>query len=256
MNPRFILALVLSATPTLGQARLVQAQKADDPPKAETILDRFVEVTGGKAAYARVKDRTVEGKIEIKGTGISGKMTIAQANQLMLTKVEFEQLGTTIQGVNKDVAWEVSPITGPRILEGDEKASSIRESNLDNEPEWRKYYTKAETKGVEDVDGKAAYKVELTPKDGAAVTNFYDKQSGLLVRSDRVIKSPMGEIAVQTYLSDYKKVGEVLLPHKSKQTVLTQEVDLTFEKFKVNSGIPADTFKLPEEVQKLVDKKK
>lgn len=50
-----------------------------DLPKAETVLDQYVEATGGKAAYEKIKNRTASGTIEIAGAGIKGTIKMKQA---------------------------------------------------------------------------------------------------------------------------------------------------------------------------------
>ena len=76
---------------------------------------------------------------------------------------------------------------------------------------WRDVYKKAETTGVEQVDGKDCYKVVLTPGEGSPITRYYDKQSNLLVKMLMTAKNPMGEIPVESMVSDYRKEGEILL---------------------------------------------
>ena len=44
-------------------------------PKAETILDRYVEVTGGKAAYEKHTHQTMTGTLSFPEQGLSGKLT-------------------------------------------------------------------------------------------------------------------------------------------------------------------------------------
>ncbi|MFO0960762.1 MAG: hypothetical protein U0800_25555 [Isosphaeraceae bacterium] len=214
------------------------------------------EVTGGKSAYEKVKGRLTRAKIELPAAGVSGKITINQSGDKALILTEIEQIGTIQQGVADGVAWEVNPLTGPRVLEGDEKAGMLRSSRLDSEVNWRKYYPKAEAAGVEMVDGKPAYKLVLTPAEGNPTTQYYDQKSGLLVRSDSKQKSPMGEIPVEVYYSDYKKVDGILMPFKSVQQMFTQELVLTIDEVKNNPEIPASTFAIPAEVQKLAEKKK
>src|SRR5258708_5849715 len=47
---------------------------ADPLPKPETILDHYVEVTGGKAAYEKIHSEVVKGKMEVTGRGIAGSL--------------------------------------------------------------------------------------------------------------------------------------------------------------------------------------
>ena len=171
-------------------------------------------------------------------------------------KMELAQLGVTQQGYSGDTAWELNPVTGARLLVGDEKVSAVRSASLESDYNWRKFFTKAEAVGVEDVEGKPAYKVVLTPKEGNPTTNFYDKTSGLLVRTDTTTKGPMGEIPVSVFVSDYKDFDGVKLPLKVKQKVLTQEIVITIDKVEQNVDVPPGTFDLPAEVKALTEKNK
>lgn len=251
MQRRFALALALGLT-----LAAPAASRGQDLPKADDLLDKYIEVTGGKAAYEKVKNRITKGSLEIAGAGVKGTLTIFQAAPAqMLTRVDFEQLGRTSQGVIDGIAFEQSPITGDRILTGDEKATALRTARFDAEVNWREIYPKVETTGVEEIDGKPAYKVVLTPKEGSPTTNYYDKESGLVVRSDSTIKSPMGEIPIMTYLSDYKKTEGLLMPMKTRQKVLTQEIVITIEDVKQNVEMPKDALTLPEDIKALAAKK-
>ena len=57
-------------------------------------------------------------------------------------------------------------------------------------------------------------------------------------------------------MNEYKKFDGLTLPTKFKQKVLTNEFDITIDKVEHNAKIPDERFKLPEDIQKLVDKEK
>src|SRR4051812_13436588 len=64
---------------------------ADDLPKAETILDKYVEVTGGKAAYAKIHSDISNGTMAFGAMGITGKMVMySQAPDKRLMEVTIE----------------------------------------------------------------------------------------------------------------------------------------------------------------------
>ena len=66
---------------------------ADLPPTAEQILDRYVEVTGGKAAYDKLHNRVSQGTMEIAGLGITGKFTLTQGEpDRMYLEAEIPQV--------------------------------------------------------------------------------------------------------------------------------------------------------------------
>jgi hypothetical protein len=52
---------------------LTLARAADDLPKAETILDKYVEATGGKAAYEKHHTEIAKGTLRNGGHGLQGR---------------------------------------------------------------------------------------------------------------------------------------------------------------------------------------
>ncbi len=67
-------------------------------------------------------------------------------------------------------------------------------NRMDAELNWRDLFSKTETVGSENVEGRDCYKVVLTPKTGKPMTQYFDKQSGLMVKVVMTLKGPMGEI--------------------------------------------------------------
>ena len=226
---------------------------ADDLPKAETILDKYVEVTGGKAAYGKLHTTIATGSVEFAAMGMKGAMTVWAAEpDKVLAEIVFEGLGKFREGSNGEVAWGSNAMQGPRIKEGDEKTQAMLQGTFNAEARWREIYKSANTVGVESVDGKDCYKILLTTKSGNPVTRWYDKASNLLVKSSMVMKSPMGEIEADSTLADYRKEGEILVPHKTVAHAAGQELIMTIEKVQANAEIPKGTFDVPDEVKALV----
>ena len=171
-------------------------------------------------------------------------MTQAAPNKLAAI-IELAPIGVTKRGTDGKNAWDVSSIAGDRDLDGEEKESMLREANIYKELHWKDLYSKVECVGIEDVDGKPAYKVVLTPKSGKPKTDYYDKKSHLLVKQTSTITSPMGDIEVEVFPSDYKSVDGLLIPFTATQKVLTQEIVLKMTEIKHNVDLPADAFKRP-----------
>ncbi len=248
MTRAFRSAIALSIALTLPAV----GARGEDLPKGEKVLEDYVEATGGKAAYEKVKNRVAKGTLEITKANLKGDISITQAEpNKMLTVVELGPVGKTTQGTDGKLAWEISGLTGERLIEGEEKDVMIAQATFNSEIDPMKRYSKVECTGVEDVDGKPAYKLAITPKVGKPSTEFYDKASKLQVKSVATQKSPMGEITVESFPGDYKKVDGILMPFQVKQKVLTNEIVITIAEVKQNVDLPADTFKVPAEIAKL-----
>lgn len=228
---------------------------ADDLPKGETIVDKYIESTGGKAAYEKLKSDISSGTMTLGAMGLKGAMTAySQAPDKRVVEVTIEGLGKLVEGSNGDIAWSVNSMQGPRLKEGDEKAEALRQGRYNSDLNWRDTYKSAETTGAETVDGKDCYKVLLTAKDGKTATRWYDKKTGLLVKMGMTSKSPMGEINVEIFSSDYRKEGDVLMAHKITSKLAGQELTMTIDKVEQNAEIPKDKLEPPAEVKALIKK--
>lgn len=229
---------------------------ADEPlPKAETVLDHYIEVTGGKEAYEKRKTEASTGSIEFPAQGIKGTLIrYAAAPDKSYSAVDIDGVGKLETGTGDGLAWEKSLIAGPRLLSGEEKAQSLRENTFNAELNWRKVYSKVETAGIETVGGEPCYKLILTPAEGRPETAYYQKATGLAVKMNTVLVSTMGEIQVESTMGDYKPFGGILVATKVTQKAAGQEVTRVIQTVDVNVEIPADRFDAPADIKALLNK--
>jgi hypothetical protein len=246
-------------TALIGLLGCLAARAADDAlPKAETILDHYVEATGGRAAYQKRKSEVTSGTLEFAAQGLRGTLTRYSADpDKTYSAMELDGVGRIESGTGGGVAWEKSALLGPRLKSGEEKNQAFRMDAFNAPLVWRKLYTKAETAGVETIGGEACYKVVLTPAEGThATTMYFQKSSGLLVKTTLVAVNQMGEIPVESSVSDYKNFDGVLVPTKLIERAGGQEFTITLQSVKSNVEIPADRFEPPAEIQALLNKAK
>lgn len=252
------LAIVVGFTaygPTFVPSRAVAAVAAD--PTGEQVLDNYIEVTGGKAAYEKVKSRVITGKMSIPAQGIGGDIQMYQKSpNLSYMTITIPQLGKIERGFNGEVGWEKNPMTGTRVLSGDEKEQMLREATMNQEVNWRNQYTKVENVGTEQINNKPAYKVKMTSKNGNEETRFYDVESGLLVQSQMTVKNVQGEFPIVATPSDWREVEGVKMPFKSTQELKSMGLEqvIAMDKVETNVDIPDSKFELPEDVKGLAKK--
>lgn len=229
---------------------------ADDAlPKAETVLDHYVEVTGGKAAYEKRKTEITTGTFEMPAQGLKGTMTrYSAAPDKSYSVIELEGIGKMEQGTLNGIAWDKNPMLGPRIKSGEEKAQGLREAIFNGAMNWRKAYSKVETVGLETLDGDECYKLVLTPAEGKPETTYFSKKTGLQVKTTTTAVSPQGEVPVEVTVSDYKEFAGVLQPTKMLQKAAGLEFTITIDSVKVNPDLPADRFEPPAEIKALMNK--
>ncbi len=160
-----------------------------------------------------------------------------------------------VQATDGKDAWELNNLSGDRLFEADERDEMLRRAVFNEEIRKKELNEKIECVGIEDVEGKPAYKIVLTQKGGKTETEFYDKVSHLLVKEIAKVKTPMGEIDVEVFPSDYKKVDGLLMPFTVTQKMLNQEIKIKMADVKHNIDIPPDTFRKPASLGDAAKKK-
>lgn len=227
----------------------------DKTPKADFILDKYVEVTGGKAAYGRIRNRHIQAAAEYVGENVTMDMTIYEAlpgKRYVLTVTK--PFGTIEEGVHGEVAWAISPLSGNRIKEGDQRDWDLRRAFFHPHLEWRKFYKQAKFLGIVPVNGKPCYKILATPHVGAPETRFYDTESYLLVKKETTAIRPNKEELYETFFEDYREVDGVLIPHKWTQTRDgEQKLEYIITSIQHNVEIPPGRLDLPDEIQTMLD---
>lgn len=237
--------------------------RADDKPaspgaktaKAEEIIAKSIEAVGGEAALNKLKNRIAKGTLAVEGQEIKGPMEVYErAPNFRYVKVEITSMGAQESGCDGKVLWEKT-IMGPRILEGEERAMAQRESRFNAVLFWRDFFSDVEFAGEEDVNGQACYRLNYTTKTGTKESTWHDKKTYLPVKVTMTVKGPTGEIPLEIFPEDYRKVDGVLIPFKTIQAIGggMQRIVLTLESVEHNVDIPDARFKLPPEIQELVD---
>jgi hypothetical protein len=224
-------------------------------PSGASLMDRYIDVTGGKAAYAKHRSAIEYGHMEFAALGLKGTLvTYAAEPDKYYSSADLEGVGKLEMGVTNGIAWENNPLTGPRIKTGEEKLQALREARLNSDYHWRELYAKAETTGSETVDGEDCYQVTLTPAEGKPVKMYFGKKSGLLRKTTLVAASQMGDIPAELIAQEYRVFGGILAPAKVLQKAAGQEFTITIDNVKENAEIPADRFDLPAEIKALLEK--
>jgi hypothetical protein len=253
-NALTILAILSISGSIAGGVSTWGAPEDNLPPAAE-ILDKHVEATGGKAAYARIHDIYSTGTFEVVGTGMRGTLTSYEAEPGKSLSILDIPGGERIQeGTNGNVAWVLSSQEGARLKGGEEKAVALREVTFNAKVLWRKLYPKVDCVGTEVVNGQTCYKVVLKPAIGQPITHYYDTKSNLLIKSVIPVKGPDGEIPSENFYSNYKEVNGILFPHALNHRVGKEEILVVLDSIHCNTDIAWYRFDLPKEVQALLRK--
>ena len=127
---------------------------------------------------------------------------------------------------------------GNQEVTGDELENMKIQATMNAELYFKEMGLKAELKGLEDVEGKPAWKIQMTFPSGRTSVDFYDQESGLKVKS---VNEQSGVTAIALY-SDYRNVDGILFPYNTKQTAGPQSLDIVVKSVEINKGIDDSVF--------------
>lgn len=208
------------------------------------LVENYINALGGKDKLEAVK--TIVTKMSMEVMGQKAGMEMGQKDNTMFYS-EMTMAGNLMQeqrydGVKAKVAGmgQSQTITeGPQLESMKAQAVTFAQLN---------YHTDDYTltiKGVEDVEGEKAYKLEVEKPDGKKDYEFYSVKTGLIIRNSSTQEGPGGQSAtITTDLSDYQEVNGVMFPHTiTVNGAMPMPLVMKVDSYEVNGVIPADKFK-------------
>jgi outer membrane lipoprotein-sorting protein len=226
-------------------------------PAGGSLLDKYIEATGGRAVHQKVKTMIETATMEMASAGLKFQVTTYHAapNKSYMV-MEIPGVGKMEEGTDGDIVWSLSAMQGPRIKQGEERSFALLSAAYDSDLNWKGYYKSAETTGVEDVEGEPCYKVDLTSNEGLKQTRYYSTKSGLMRKTAMTMKTEMGDIPTETIVSDYRDESGLLVPHKVVTKLMSQQMVMNIERVELNPEIDASRFAPPAEIKALLEKSK
>ena len=184
-----------------GGGRAGQASEAEK--QAVEIVERFVEASGGRAAFERLTSRVSKGTFtgSRMGTAVTGAVEIVEKSPgKSVTLVNVPGFGEIRQGFTGEYAYEQIPLIGFRRYGGPETEAARRASDFQWRINLRRLYPNMRVRAKEKVGDAEAHVVEAWAEDGSPTYLFFDTKTGLLVRHNG------------TLFEDYREVDGVRLP--------------------------------------------
>lgn len=208
---------------------------------AEKVIEKYIEAQGGRQKLASVKDMTVKMSASIQGMTI--EMTNITSNGKLLITTSMG--GNVIQKQVFDGQKGNMSAMGQKMDVDEGMLKTMKEEAiLFPELRFTELGYKTELLGAEDVEGKSCYKVKIITPSGIEKVQYYDMESGLLIKSLSTQKLDTGDLTVTTVVSDYRDVNGITYPFVVKQQAGPQGLDLKVSSFEFNTGVSDDVFKV------------
>jgi len=211
---------------------------AGDPADAQAVIDKAIKATGGEANLGKFRGHTWNEKGTWYGMGeglpYTGKYAVQFPDQF---RMEIENVFTIV--ISKDKGWVVA---GGETKELSKDQLAVQKEGLyfghvtTLLPLKDKAFTLASLPEIK-VDGKVAVGVKVSHKEHKDVSLYFDKASGLLVKSDQRVKAEEQggkEVMQEAWYTDHKAISGIQVPMKlvikrdGKQYLEAEHSDLKF----------------------------
>lgn len=220
------------------------------PPSAEAILDRYVAVTGGEAAYERIGNQ-ITALTVTSGGQVVGHAVYTQTRSGDFHAIETVADRVTETGVSHGIAWTRAGESAKLLEAGEEHDRALRDAVLLWPGQWRKFYTDIAYETSATVGGELCDSVTAIPFAGSQERLWFSRRTGLLMKQE--VYEPEGQ--AEFTFDDYMDVGGVRIARKQSARAGNTVFLLTLDSVEFNRTLPASTFRLPEEIVRLLKKK-
>jgi outer membrane lipoprotein-sorting protein len=233
----FLLTLLL-VRPTAGSL-----QTADD------VVEKHLAAIGGRAALGKLTSRKSTGTVTI-GTpngDLTGPIEIyaKPPNKLRAyMQLDLSSLGVSDKMILEQkfdgaAGWMVNSMQGSTAIVGNQLQNMRNNTFPSPLLSYKATGTKIELLPKEQVGGKDAIVLLVTPKEGSVARLFLDAESYLIVRTVAKISSPeVGEFEQTNEPSDYRDVDGVKIAFAQKNTSAVQTLTIRLDK--VEHNVPID----------------
>jgi len=183
-------------------------------PSAQYVLDRFVQVTGGKDAWLRHKSITIHGRFQVPARNLEVE-AVSYSKDGKVLQIAMLAAGKSLSGYDGHTAWDLEPDGKVTIHSGDEIKSIARDADMYYHVHVMDYFKSMEVVDVQDFNAHSCYHLRGVNNWGKTNEQFYDRQSGLLIgyAFNTAWRGGNGD-ATQTF-EDYRDFGGVLMSAKT-----------------------------------------
>jgi photosynthetic reaction center cytochrome c subunit len=202
-QPRGVLALPVSESAEAPKVTL---------PSIDQILAKYVEALGGEQAIRKVTSRVITGTQYIPtGPGgvvpVPATIEVDQKTPNLMVNIYHTPTYTISNGFDGAKAWSQDMrgrVTEPPNVD---QGRAKRNADFYLPLNLKQQYTRTVVRGIERVNDRDVYVVIATPQGDLPERLYFDTQTGLLVRKETALPTPLGNNPMQVNYEDYRDTG-------------------------------------------------
>ncbi|HTB13936.1 MAG TPA: hypothetical protein VK752_20315 [Bryobacteraceae bacterium] len=219
-------------------------------PSAETILDRYIEATGGQARYDRVQNEIRHMTVTVSGQ--STQILVYRSRSGEMHQIANGPNGKTELGVKNGIAWSRAGDVAHVLETGEELAQALQAADLLSDGHWRQYYKFTKTVRTDALDDAPCYVLEVVPFVGAPHTLWFNQKTGMAVKEVAPLREGLDGEATTV---EYFEPGGIKIARVVNTGVNGLSFTTVVDDVKYNQPIPDAIFALPSDIERLLKKR-
>ncbi len=200
-----------------------------DGVTAQTVLQNYIDAIGGLAKLSGVESYSLVAEAEMQGMKLQLDVKKTSKDQFMQ---DVKVQGNSMQKQVIDGEKGYMMAQGQRKELTDDELTKIKEESSPF-PEINYLKSDISLLGVEDIDGKKAYKLKISDEK----VSFYDTESGLKIQEVNSVEAQGQQMQSTIGYGDYQEVSGIKFPFVISQTAGPQKIDFTVKEIKINEGV-------------------
>jgi outer membrane lipoprotein-sorting protein len=231
---------ILSIIPVI----YINAQSVDK------IISKSLAARGGIEKIKAVKSQRMTGQIEFS-EGAASPLVVSFERPGKIREEIIVNGKQILQINNGKEGWVINPFSGsntPHDMTDDEIKNTSASADIDGPlVDYKERGNQIEFSGIENINGKAAYKLLIKQNNGQTRYDYIDTSSYLEVKWEGNIFSNGNEIPQESFFSSYKDIDGLMYAFEidSDSPGGTNKQKIIFDKVEVNPELDKAAFEQP-----------
>ncbi|MFA0962367.1 insulinase family protein [Roseivirga sp. BDSF3-8] len=207
---------------------------------ATQVLDSYLQAIGGEEAIQSMENLSMDMTFNAMGMDLNLNL-VKQDDGKYFEELKMQGNPLTRKVVNGD---NIVLVQQGNTIPLDEKTKEeiMIDGLIVPESHYDKLNVSTELTGVQNVEGKKAYAVKATYPQGGSVTMFFDVETGLKIKSEKLTEGPNGDIVTNVLYDDYREVDGISFPYTMTISSGPQNFDVKVNEIKINTDIDQSLF--------------
>lgn len=230
---------IITAEVKVPEMMAGEAMPASSLPKPEDLLEKYLAAVGGPADLQKVKTRVEKGTITVFGNKQFPIEIYSKAPDMRISITHFAQ-GESVTAFNGKAGWLQVP-GRVHMMNAQENSEARIDADATFAADVGKMYAKFATRAGETIDGHDTWLVIGRNEGQPPLKLYLDQKTGLLLRMERYLDSPLGYNPTQIDYADYRDSSGVKIPYK--WTVARPNNRFTIQVSEVQDNVPVEDSK-------------